>query len=412
MTGLRPLLLNAKDTGGAANATRRIHEGLREIGIDSRMLVDRKSTRDPTINGRRSRPGKAIARLRPIVDDLPLRLYGGDPSFSLGLLPERLSERIDRLDPDVLHLNWMTGGFMDISTLAALDRPIVWRFPDMWRMTGGCHYTDGCTGYHDSCGECPKLESDRERDLSRLTMWRKKRALEDVDVTVVATTPWLADHAESSALFGDSRIEVIPNGLDTSVFHPAEDSVGRDLFNLPAEAPLVLFGSVGPLSDPRKGYDLLRDALAELETDGDRSPELVIFGTPEPEDPPDFGFPTHYAGYLNDEQSLALLYSAADVMVVPSRYEAFGQTVTEAMACGTPVVAFDGSGPADTVVHEETGYLATAHDPSDLAGGIAWTLAEDSRTNRLGESARERAVSNYHLTDIARRYRDLYQELV
>jgi glycosyltransferase involved in cell wall biosynthesis len=409
MTGPRPLLLNAKDTGGAANATRRIHEGLREIGVDSRMLVDRKSTRDPTIHGRRSRPGKAIARLRPIVDSLPLKLYDDDPSFSPSLPPERLSERISRLEPDVLHLNWMTGGFMDVSTLAEFDQPIVWRFPDMWPMTGGCHYTDGCTGYHDSCGECPKLESDQEHDLSRLTMWRKKRALAKAVVTVVATTPWLADCAGSSALFGDSRIEVIPNGLDTNIFHPAKECVGRDLFNLPAEAPLVLFGSVGPLSDPRKGYDLLHDALAELETN--RSPELVIFGTPGPADPPDFGYPTHYAGYLNDEQSLALLYSAADVMVVPSRYEAFGQTVTEAMACGTPVVAFDGSGPADTIDHEETGYLAEAHDPADLAAGIDWIIATDGRLDRLGEAARDRAVTTYHYTDVAERYRLLYEEI-
>lgn len=411
MTDLRPVLLNAGDKAGAGNATRRIHEGLRELGVDSRMVVRQKSTQDPSILGPRNRIGKALAQVRPILDTLPLKLYGEHGAFSLDWLPDRMPQRVASVDPDVVHLNWVAGGSMSISSLGDFEVPLVWRFPDMWPLTGGCHYSDGCDRYREECGQCPKLDSGRKWDVTSLTLERKRRALSRTEVTVVAPSSWLADRAAESALFAESRIEVIPNGLDTNTFRPVDPEVGRAMFGLPPEAPLVLFGSVGPLADPRKGFDLLQGAVESF-ADEHPDAELAVFGTKEPADAPDFGLPTHYTGYLTDEQSIALLYAAADVMAVPSRYEGFGQTVTEAMACGTPVVAFDATGPADTVVHRETGYLAEPYEPDDFAAGLSWILADEERTGSLGESARQRAVEEYHFTTVAERYLDLYRDVV
>ncbi|GGN92135.1 MULTISPECIES: glycosyltransferase family 4 protein [Haloarcula] len=412
MSTVRPLLLTARDAGGAGTATRRVHDALQTVGVDSRMLVRRKSTDDPTIVGPKGRSGKVLARLRPHLDSLPLSLYDPSPEFSLSWLPDRLDCRIAALDPDLLQLNWVAGGFMDTGAIDEFDRPLVWRLPDMWPLTGGCHYADGCTRYRDGCGNCPQLDSDHAIDPSSVTLGRKKRAVERADITVVATSSWLASCARESAIFEDCPVEIIPNALDTARFKPRDQSVARDLFGLPPDTPLVLFGSVGPLSNDRKGYDLLRDAIEQVSTRSDQAPELIVFGASEPVDPPDFGLPTHYTGYLDDEESLALLYAAADVMVVPSRYEGFGQTVTEAMACGTPVVAFDATGPSDTVLHEETGYLAAPYDPTDLARGIEWVLADPKRRETLGQAARNRAVEHYSLDVVGEQYRHLYSSLV
>lgn len=412
MTSVDPLLLTERDSGGAGTAARRIHRGLRAIGVDSKMLVRRKSSDDPTVLGPETKGSKALARLRPLVDGFPLSWYDAASEFSLSWLPDRLGPRIEAVDPDVVHLNWVAGGFMGPERISSLDRPIVWRLPDMWPMTGGCHYTNGCARYQSSCGACPKLQSTSEWDPSRITLGRKRRAVARSDVTVVATTSWLAEHARSSSIFEGCPVQVIPNGLDTSVYKPFDQHIGRDLFELPEEKPLVLFGSVGPLSNERKGFDLLRDALRQLAAEFDTDAELVVFGTRRPESEPEFGLPTHYTGYVNDDESLSLLYSAADVMVVPSRYEGFGQTVTEAMACGTPVAAFDASGPADTVVHHETGYLADSYDPVDLAAGIHWLLSETAVDDSLGTKARARTVEKYDYLDIATQYRELYEGLV
>lgn len=409
---MRVTLLNAYDSGGAGTATKRIHDGLRRIGIDSTMLVDHKDSDDPHIVGPKSTLRTGYSMVRPFIDRLPLQLYGGSRGvFSPNWLPDDVNRRVDRLDPDVVHLNWVGGGFLSPSSVANIDRPIVWRFPDMWPMTGGCHYARDCEGYTDSCGRCPELGSSLPWDLSRITMERKQRAFPEADITVAAPSTWLAECARESTLFGDRQVEVIPNGLNTETFRPWDRDIARDLFNLDHDETVILFGSVGATSDPRKGFDLLAAALDQLQEISNNL-RLVIFGASEPADGDDLSHPTTYTGYLNDEQSLALLYAAADVMIVPSRYEGFGQTVSEAMACGTPVVAFDATGPSDIVDHRDNGYLAEPYDPADLTEGIEWILADEGRLTSLGEAAREKAEREFALKVVANKYKNIYGKVV
>jgi glycosyltransferase involved in cell wall biosynthesis len=377
------------------------------------MFVKIKKEDESHIHGPRNRVREALAMARVVADSVPLWLHSGtEGAFSVDWIPDSIPRKVDRIAPDVVHLNWVGDGFLNIKSIGRLDRPVIWRLPDMWAFTGGCHYADGCERYRDSCGQCPKLESTRAWDISRWTWRRKSKGWRDAEITVVAPSSWLADRARESSLFCDRRIEVIPNGLDTDVYSPTDPELGRRLFGLPKQKRLILFGAQAT-DDPRKGFGLLRHALERLEDRGRYDDvALVVFGASEPEDPPDLGFEQHYTGYVNDDQSLSLLYGAADVMVVPSKYEGFGQTVTEAMACGTPVVAFDVSGPRDTVDHEETGYLATPYDTDDLADGIAWLLDDPEAREALGVRAREKTVKVYHLEAVAKRYRALYETVV
>lgn len=407
---VRPLLVNASDTGGSATATKRIHHGLRRIGVDSTMLVQNKSTDDPTIVGPESTVGRAWSLARPHVDMLPLRLYGRSDGFAINWLPEKKLERIREIDPDVVHLNWVWRGALSIRTIGRLDRPVVWRLPDMAALTGGCHYAYGCDRFEDRCGSCPQLNSDTDLDLSRLMWHRKAHHWDDLDLTIVTPSTWLAEQARRSSLFGGKRIEVIPNALDTETYRPRDPELGREFFGLPEDKRLVLFGAVDPMGDYRKGADLLQDALQSLSGELE-DVELVIFGATEPADPPDFGFPTHYVGYLQDDPSLVLLYSAADVMVVPSRYEGFGQTVSESLACGTPVVAFDATGPSDIVDHKETGWLAEPYDAEGLGEGVEWVLVGSGRLVTLDERAQKRAENRYEERKIAQQYIQLYEEV-
>ncbi|MCK7575581.1 MAG: glycosyltransferase [Chromatiales bacterium] len=114
--------------------------------------------------------------------------------------------------------------------------------------------------------------------------------------------------------------------------HPAAEIYPCDVVK--AE---LLFGAY---KSQRKGFDLLTEAFARLRGQVPGL-ELVVFGQTEPKNAPDLGFSVHYCGRLSDDLSLRVLYSAADAMLVPSRQEAFGQTASEALACGTPVIAFD-----------------------------------------------------------------------
>jgi len=163
--------------------------------------------------------------------------------------------------------------------------------------------------------------------------------------------------------------------------------------------------------DRWKGFPLLVPALQRLSKSGWQDKiELLVFGSSEPENPIDVGFKIHYLGRLEDE-ALAKVYAAADVMVVPSRYEAFGQTASEALACGTPVVAFDVTGLKDIVDRHQNGYLAKPYDSEDLARGIAWVLEDPDRHQQLCHSARLKVEAKFTLEVQAREYQKLYEEV-
>lgn len=413
---LRPLLINSMDLdGGAAIATYRLHCALRQSGIDSTMLVQRKSSSDPSVLGPNTWLERAWARPRRALDQLPVRAYGHRKRqlFSPEVVPDVSARFIRRCEPDLVHLFWITGGFIRPESLPHYGRPIVWTLHDMWPFTGGCHYDAECGRYRSSCGICPQLGSKREADLSRRVWNRKRVAWEDLDMTIVATSRWLARCAGSSALFSRYRIEIIPNCIDISIFKPAAKVEARRACGLSGDKQVILLSAFAATSDPRKGYQHLVPAVRRLVEKGwaDKA-ELVVLGSAAPKEAPDFGMKVSYIPHLSDEQSQVLLYSASDVLVAPSTQENLSNTVLEALACGTPAVAFDVGGMPDLISHRLNGYLARPFEPVDLANGIEWVLDSPSRHHELCVNAREMAVRRYQFKVVAGRYQALYQSLI
>jgi glycosyltransferase involved in cell wall biosynthesis len=265
----------------------------------------------------------------------------------------------------------------------------------------------------NSCGACPQLRSSKDSDLSRWVWQRKAKAWKTTNLTLVAPSSWMAQCASSSSLFRDRRVEVIPFCLDTEQYKPVNRQKARELLNLPQDKQLILFGAIGATKDQRKGFHLLLPALQKLSQSGWRERiELVVFGSSQPENPVDLGFKAHYLGSVTDDTLLAQVYSSSDVMIVPSIQESFGQTGSESLACGTPVVAFDGTGLKDIVDHQQNGYLVCPFDIEDLADGIAWVLGNEERHQKLCIQAREKAEREFALEIQARRYLSLYNEIM
>jgi glycosyltransferase involved in cell wall biosynthesis len=409
------LLLSTSDiTGGAGRAAYRLHQGLRSIEVDSRMLVQHKSSDDKTVTAPSTRLGEGIAKMRITFDRLPLRFYRQRDAtlFSLQWLPDGTVTKIAQLKPDIINLHWTGEAFLQIEALAKFNRPLVWSLHDMWAFTGGCHYNQDCDRYTVSCGACPQLHSSKNWDLSRWVWQRKAKSWRNLELTIVALSSWLSKCASSSSLFRDLRIEVIPNGIDTGKYRPINQQVARELLNLPQNKQLVLFGSIWSTSVKRKGFHLLQPALQDLSQSGWHDKlELVIFGASQPENPPELGFKVHYLGTLSDDLLLALVYSAADVFVQPSTQENLANTVMEAIACGTPCVAFNIGGMPDLIEHEKNGYLAQPYQIDDLARGIAWVLENEERHQKLSYRAREKAEQEFTLDLQAGRYLSLFTEI-
>jgi glycosyltransferase involved in cell wall biosynthesis len=140
--------------------------------------------------------------------------------------------------------------------------------------------------------------------------------------------------------------------------------------------------------------------------------ELVICGSSEPPKPPDMGFKTNYFGRLNDDISLSLLYAAADLFVAPSLEDNLPNTVIEALACGTPCVAFNIGGMPDPIEHQENGYLAKPFEIEDFTRGIAWVLENQQRHQKLCQMARQKIELEFSLELQVQRYLSLFAEIL
>ena len=408
------ILSQSNGRGGAFAAAYRLHESLLRVGSESTMIVNEKTRGDDTVIGDNIAIAKGWRKVAITLDRLPLKFYRDrDRSmFSLQWFPDQNASKIARVNPDVIQLNWICQNHLAVETIAQLNKPMVWTLSDMWPFTGGCHYSQDCNHYLNSCGACPLLHSSKNCDLSRWGWQRKAKAWENLDLTVVTPSSWLAECAKSSSLFKRRRVEVIPWGLDIQKYQPKERRIARELLGLPQNKLLVLFGATH-IGETRKGFHLLLPALQSLVESGWQDKiELVVFGISQPDNPVGFGFKSHYTGQLHDDISIALIYSAADVMVVSSIQEAFGQTASESLACGTPVVAFDKTGVADIIDHQQNGYLARPFQIEDLARGIVWVLSDRDRHQKLRLSAREKAEREFNLELMAHRYLSIFSEIL
>jgi glycosyltransferase involved in cell wall biosynthesis len=223
-----------------------------------------------------------------------------------------------------------------MQTLRKINKPIVWTMRDMWPLTGGCHYAMDCEQYRTGCGKCPQLGSQFIHDLSRLVVSNKRRSLKK-RMRLIGISEWLSSCARDSFVFSGFKIDTIANNIDTDQFFPVNRVNAREILGLPSNKKIVLVGATS-ITDFYKGYDLFVESIKSLDMS---DIHVVIFGNTNTQALEKLGAQHTILGYLADTISLRLAYSASDVFVAPSRMEAFGKTLVEAMACGTPVVCFD-----------------------------------------------------------------------
>lgn len=414
---MKALLISYSDlSGGAARATFRLHRALADTSMGCRLRVAVKLSDAWTVEGPKSKVGTGVNLARNYLGSLLVRLQKSSNTVlhSVNVLPSRSAFDINGDIADVVNLHWVAGETLSIEAIGRIRKPIVWTLHDMWAFCGSEHYATEA--------EEPRWREGYKRDnrpvghgrldIDRWTWNRKRRAWRS-PMTIIAPSRWLADSVRQSALMRDWPVHVVPNLLDTDCYRPHDKVLCREILGLPQGVPLILFGAIGGGKDPRKGFDLLITALRQLSAEGRcTDAHCVVFGQSQPRNEPFIGYPIHWMGHVHDDWSLALLYSAADVVVVPSRQENLPQTGTEAQACGTPVVAFNTAGFPDVVEHGATGYLAQPYIAEDLAQGIHWVLRNADRYTKLSAAARTRAVSLWAPEIVVPQYLAVYKEAI
>jgi glycosyltransferase involved in cell wall biosynthesis len=374
------------------------------------MRVAEKLSDDPHVSGPDSSVGRIMAGARSRIGRALLPLQRGDRHAprSVNALPSRLGAELRRSDADVINLHWVCGEFLAIEDVRKIDKPLVWTLHDTWPIGGAEHYPDCLSSprYTRAYSHASRPPQQHGLDLDAW-VWRRKMRNWREPIHLVAPSRWMADQARSSTLTVDWPVHVIPNPVPVETYRPWPKAMARQAFQLPEGVLLVLFGAVGGGKDPRKGFDLLEGSLRHV---AEVIPGFhgVVFGQSAPANDGSGRFPTHYVGHLHDDISLALLYSAADIVVVPSRIDNLPQTATEAQACGVPVIAFDTGGLGDTVVHDETGLLVEPFSEESLADAIASLLGDEAKRTSFGVAARSRAEKLWSPAAIVDKYLAVY----
>ena len=165
---MRVAIISASElNGGAARAAYRLHKSLLLADIDSTMVVQKKCSDDFTVVTPSSRFKKLINELRPALDHIIMKISGSKVLFSSSYLPfSGIVDKVNALNPDIVHLHWVAGGTVRIEDLGKINAPVVWNLQDMWPFTGGCHYTGDCTRYENNCGKCKILNSNKNLESS------------------------------------------------------------------------------------------------------------------------------------------------------------------------------------------------------------------------------------------------------
>ncbi|MDO8307756.1 MAG: glycosyltransferase [Actinomycetota bacterium] len=407
----RVLHLSTYDTnGGAARAAYALHRAMVDSGIESRLLVGRSGTGDPTVHQVSQPRFRAASELDRVT--WRLQRSANDAWRSPARFGALSADWINASGADIVNLHWVTDGFLSVREIGRITKPIVWSLVDMWPFSGTEHYGADTADARWRAGYTRENRSpgDSGIDLDRLT-WERKSRMWTRPMHVVAASTWMHDRVEASALFQGWPVTRIPHVIDSTAFQPADQRQARSRLALPAHRPVVLFMSSGGITDDRKGWDLLRGALPHVQ---EAYPDLLVAvaGPAAPDSTSAAGMPIVWLGHVAGDAALRETYAAADVVAVPSREDNMPLVAMEAQTSGRPVVAFRIGGLPDIVEHGVTGYLASPFDLDDMATGLQWSL-EDSRGDRRWSTAsRARAVRTWSPETVVAGYLALYDSVM
>lgn len=419
--------LCSNDSGGAGKAAYRLHKGLENAGLKSKMVVMNKKTGDPTVKIIPTDHADAIQDCIDLpVFESPLWLeqtrrwhnelkrYSHRPlgleTFSDPHSGLKLTNIREIREADIINLHWVAG-LLDYTNLPQISqgKSVIWTLHDMNPFTGGCHYSGNCNKFRERCGACPQLGSNIEGDLSRRIWDLKYDAFKNVDIEIVTPSQWLADCVSRSSLFNKFHVRVIPNGLPLDKFKPNPKAEIREVLKIPESARVILFGAE-TLGNRRKGFKYLLDALKQMTDKDGKQTILLTFGDVSECRKIQFKFPIFNLGMVSNEVQLSLAYSAADVFVIPSLEDNLPNTAIEAMACGIPVVGFNVGGLSDIIDHRRTGYIAKPKDIKDLCEGIEWVVSQEENKAKMSDACRDKAETTFSVESQSARYRSLYAQ--
>lgn len=273
---------------------------------------------------------------------------GGKQAYFSSYYTSRLIKKIDEIKPDIIHLHNLHSNYINLNKLirhiAKNDIATIITMHDCWYFTGGCfHYMSiGCEKWQSGCGKCPKRYADTPAYLydasAKILKDRRKYINKIPRLTIVGCSKWIAEECKKSIL-KDCDIRYLYNGFDLDVFKPTESNLKSELGI--GHKKLI----IGPAS--KWLLPINRTTLNYFVSHMPPNAIFLLYGC----DDATIQMPENVKlmGYITNQQKMAELYSAADVMVNCSREDTLSSLNIECQACGTPVVTYEATGNLETV---------------------------------------------------------------
>jgi len=443
---LRILQVSTSDIEGGAEKIAWNHfQTYRERGLGSLLAVGRKYSRDPDVllvpwmsdSNRCSRWTHAWLSIADMVSPSVGRIRGAEKlRHWLRFIghPQSLLENLrghedfyfpgtwqlldlPRKRPEILHCHNLHGGYFDLRAIHWLSHqiPTILTLHDAWLLSGHCAHSFDCERWKTGCGYCPDLSiyPAIKRDATSYNWQRKRQIITKSRLYVATPSRWLMEKVEQSMLApAIAEARVIPHGVDLSTFHPADRQTVRTELGIPQHAKVLLFTAYGIRRNIWKDWETMRSVIA-LIAERLRGQDVLFIALGEDAPAERIGRATIvFVTYQKDPRIVARYYQAADVYVHAARVEVWGLTITEALACGIPVVATAIGGIPEQVEDGKTGFLVAPGDAEAMATAIARVLTNQALRNQLGQNAAQVARERYDLYRQVDDYVEWYQTIV
>jgi glycosyltransferase involved in cell wall biosynthesis len=378
---------------------------LSDEGIVSTHLVWNKLGKDDSSSHFFPIPGSRHATSALIRIEDMLSIHGRTALQSFTLPLHRQFQNADLIHYHIIH-----DGYFSLYALPWLShrKPTIWTVHDPWIFTGHCIYPVGCERWQIGCGHCPRLDLPFAMRRDRTTQdfaWKRSILLKS-DLEIVVASESMRRMAAASPIARGKRLHVIPFGIDLQKFAPGDTAAARARFGI-LPGRVVIGVRAFPLS-PYKGFEFFVEALRRLE--GLETPLAIITTNTKGQLNEFIG--KHQIidlGWVNDESLILDSYRALDMFVMPSIAEAFGMMAIEAMACGKPVIVFDGTSLPDIVRAPEVGVAVARGDAAALAEAIKSLVENNDQREWRGLAGRALSEELYDDRVFAKQLADLYR---
>lgn len=409
---MKVLHINTSLAGGAALCAQRIMNATAQRGVETKMLFCIGDSHDniykveptPTIWGRHpmlSRIKNLLIKLNLGHDYATMRFHV-ERIFEATHCPriyyhlpyseyQNLAEHPLVKEADVIHLHWVTGMIDYPSFFRKVKKPIVWTMHDKYPLAGLQHYV---SEYHPLPKELETFDKESRR-IKRSSM------LKADNLHLVAISKMMMDLCGESDVTAGFPSHLIHNGIDVEKFRHTDTTALRQELSIPEGNKIFMFSAFS-IHDRNKGLSELIKALESLH----RS-DITLICVGQYTEAPTSSIDIHCLGYVGDSDRQSQVYSLADCFVLASYEETFAQTPMEAMACGTPVIAFPCSGAPD-LIHDQNGVVCSDFTVEALAKGIRMAMEREYDRAKI----REDVVKRFAYEKIARQYVELYKEVL